>query len=52
MVYPAAGFVQAVGKNARTYYVGLEAPENAHIFDEVIAGKAGEILPGLFDVKP
>ncbi len=50
VVYPAAGFVQAVRGNARTYYVGPEAPENMHI-DEVVAGKAGEVLPGLFSTE-
>ena len=52
-VYPAAGFVshlRHVGK-ARCVYVGLERPENAHAFDECRLGKAGELLPKLFDVR-
>jgi NAD-dependent deacetylase len=52
-VYPAAGFVshlRHVGK-ARCVYVGLEAPENSHSFDECRLGKAGELLPKLFDVR-
>ena len=52
-VYPAAGFVshlRHVGK-ARCVYVGLERPENAHSFDECRLGKAGELLPKLFDVR-
>jgi len=30
-------------------YVGLERPENAHCFDECRLGKAGELLPALFE---
>ncbi len=55
-VYPAAGFVRAArcrgGKQARTIYVGPEAPENAGSFDEVRLGKAGDGVPGLFGVAP
>jgi NAD-dependent deacetylase len=47
-VYPAAGFVAAVQGRARTVYVGLEAPDNARMFDECRLGKAGEVLPTLF----
>jgi NAD-dependent deacetylase len=55
-VYPAAGLVSHVrnfpsartGRFARTVYIGLERPENAHCFDECRLGKAGELLPGLF----
>jgi NAD-dependent deacetylase len=51
-VYPAAGFVQAVrarGKGAvRTVYVGPERPDNAWAFDTCVLGKAGEVLPTLF----
>jgi NAD-dependent deacetylase len=48
-VYPAAGFVRwARQTGARTVYVGPEAPLNASAFDDVITGKAGEVLPGLF----
>jgi NAD-dependent deacetylase len=50
-VYPAAGFVsRARQKGARTVYVGPEAPLNAHAFTQVVTGKAGEVLPGLFEV--
>ncbi|HUX44972.1 MAG TPA: NAD-dependent deacylase [Terracidiphilus sp.] len=50
-VYPAAGFVsRARQKGARTVYVGPEAPLNAHAFTQVVLGKAGEVLPGLFAV--
>lgn len=55
-VYPAAGLVSHVrnfpsahtGRFARTIYIGLERPENAHSFDECRLGKAGELLPELF----
>jgi NAD-dependent deacetylase len=55
-VYPAAGFVSAVRQRAqregvpvRTVYVGPEAPDNGTIFDECRLGKAGEVVPKLFD---
>lgn len=54
-VYPAAGFVneiayrQAIGEAPKSVYVGLERPENASRFDECRIGKAGEIVPGLFE---
>ena len=48
-VYPAAGFVAAVKGRARTVYVGPERPDNGDAFDECRLGKAGEILPTLFD---
>jgi len=50
-VYPAAGFVHALHarkKPSRKIYVGLEAPENAAAFDEVVLGKAGLVVPSLF----
>jgi NAD-dependent deacetylase len=54
-VYPAAGFVRTVrqghGKRALTVYVGPEAPENSSSFDECRLGKAGSVLPDLFDVE-
>jgi NAD-dependent protein deacetylase/lipoamidase len=50
VVYPAAGFVAEVRGRVPTYYVGLEAPENAGVFDHVIEGSAGEVLPGLFEL--
>lgn len=57
-VHPAASFVHwanqrnSPGKQrVRTYYVGPEAPLNASAFTEVILGKAGEALPGLFAIE-
>jgi NAD-dependent deacetylase len=50
-VYPAANFVYwAKVGGARTVYVGPEAPLNAVAFTHVVLGKAGEALPGLFEV--
>jgi NAD-dependent deacetylase len=58
-VYPAAGFVSHLrnvpnvrGQFARCVYVGLEKPENAHSFDECRLGKAGDLLPTLFEIAP
>src|SRR5580658_5080216 len=51
-VYPAAGFVhRARQSGALTVYIGPEPPLNAEAFDQIIEGKAGEVLPGLFDVQ-
>jgi NAD-dependent deacetylase len=57
-VYPAAGFVAAVrgrGRRGetptRTVYVGPEEPQNASMFDECRLGPAGQVLPGLFEVR-
>jgi len=57
-VYPAAGFVShlrnvpnAQGRFARCVYVGLEKPENSHSFDECRLGRAGDLLPTLFQVE-
>jgi len=57
-VHPAAGFVShlrhnpnARGRFARCVYVGLERPDNTYAFDECRLGKAGELLPSLFDVQ-
>jgi NAD-dependent deacetylase len=36
---------------ARTVYIGPEAPLNAQAFTNVVEGKAGEVLPGLFKVS-
>ena len=53
VVYPAAGLVgemayrRSMGERVRSIYVGLEAPANAEQFDELVLGKAGEVLPGL-----
>jgi len=48
VVYPAAGFVRAVRGRARTIYIGPEEPDNAGAFDECRIGKAGEVLPRMF----
>ncbi|MDR3750271.1 MAG: NAD-dependent deacylase [Terracidiphilus sp.] len=51
-VYPAAGFVHwARQAGARTVYVGPEPPLNASAFTHVVEGKAGEVMPGLFQVE-
>jgi NAD-dependent deacetylase len=51
-VYPAANFVSwARSAGARTVYVGPERPLNAHAFTQIVEGKAGEVLPGLFEVE-
>jgi NAD-dependent deacetylase len=51
-VYPAAGFVHwARLAGAHAVYVGPEAPLNASAFTHVVEGKAGEVLPGLFQVE-
>ncbi|WP_236657004.1 SIR2 family NAD-dependent protein deacylase [Acidisarcina polymorpha] len=56
VVYPAASFVHwanqrnRVGRQqVRTVYVGPEAPANAAAFTQVVLGKAGDVLPGLFE---
>jgi NAD-dependent deacetylase len=55
-VYPAAGLVgeiryrQSMGERVRAVYVGLESPDNAEAFDEVRLGKAGDLLPDLFEL--
>ena len=51
-VYPAASFVSwAQRSGARTVYVGPERPLNAAAFTNVVEGKAGEVMPGLFAVS-
>ena len=51
-VYPAASFVHwARQAGARTVYIGPEAPLNAAAFTNVVEGKAGEAMPGLFRVE-
>lgn len=48
VVEPAASFVRMARRNrACTIYVGPEEPSNSAYFDEVLLGKAGEVLPGL-----
>jgi NAD-dependent deacetylase len=57
-VYPAAGLVdelrcrQQSGERCRSIYVGLERPENAGAFDELVLGRAGDVLPGLLEPAP
>lgn len=54
VVYPAAGLVREMlyrrssGEVVRAAYVGLERPDNADAFDDIVLGKAGEVLPDLF----
>lgn len=51
-VYPAASFVhRAHYHGARTVYVGPEEPLNASAFTHAVKGKAGEVLPGLFQME-
>jgi NAD-dependent deacetylase len=51
-VYPAANFVHwARQAGARTVYIGPEPPLNAGAFTQIVEGKAGEVLPGLFEVQ-
>ena len=55
-VQPAASFALWAGSdsrqgNARKYYIGAEEPANAMLFDEVFVGKAGELVPMLFQVR-
>ncbi|MDR3737940.1 MAG: NAD-dependent deacylase [Terracidiphilus sp.] len=51
-VYPAAGFVNwARQAGARTAYIGPERPLNAQAFTQIVLGKAGEVMPGLFAVE-
>ena len=58
-VYPAAGLVSHLrnvpsvrtGRFARAVYVGLERPDNAHSFDECRLGKAGDLVPSLFQPR-
>ena len=50
VVEPAASFVRMARVNqAKAVYVGPEEPANSKFFDEVVVGKAGEVLPGLVD---
>jgi len=52
VVEPAASFVErAIQNRARTYYVGLEEPDNVDAFQEVFLGPAGERLPKLLYSK-
>ena len=48
-VYPAAGFVEAVGPNARTVELNLEPSLMASAFREARTGKATELVPAFVD---
>lgn len=51
-VYPAANFVHwARLGGARTVYIGPERPLNASAFTQIVEGKAGQVLPGLFEIE-
>jgi NAD-dependent deacetylase len=57
-VHPAASFVHWANQRnlpttqkVRTVYIGPERPLNAAAFTEIILGKAGEVLPGLFVIE-
>jgi NAD-dependent deacetylase len=57
-VHPAASFVHWANQRnlpatpkVQTVYIGPERPLNAAAFSEIILGKAGEALPGLFVVE-
>jgi len=50
VVEPAASFAAEVAGRARRIYVGPENPLNASSFTECHLGKAGEVLPNLFEV--
>ena len=45
--HDAAGQLLLYGEAVRSIYVGLERPANAAQFDQVVLGKAGEVLPAL-----
>jgi len=48
VVEPAASFVRMARVNrAKAIYIGPEEPVNNRFFDEVVLGKAGEVLPEL-----
>ena len=48
VVEPAASFVRMARMNrARAIYIGAEEPANGAFFDDVVLGKAGDVLPGM-----
>lgn len=52
-VYPAASFVHWARQNkARTIYIGPEPPLNSSAFSQIVEGKAGQVMPGLFAAEP
>lgn len=49
VVYPAAGLVELARRAGGTsYLVNAERPANAALFDEIVIGPAGRVLPVLF----
>jgi len=51
-VHPAASFAQwARRSGGRTVYVGPDRPLNAAMFTDIVLGKAGDVLPGIFRVS-
>ncbi len=51
VVEPAANFVAHTRGRARSYYVGPEEPANIAAFNECFSGKAGDLLPSLFQLE-
>lgn len=51
VVEPAASFAAHVCGRARTVYVGPEEPANRSSFTDCYVGRAGELLPSLFEVE-
>jgi NAD-dependent deacetylase len=49
VVEPAARFVAHVHGRARTVYVGPEEPANRFAFRECHLGRAGDVVPELFN---
>jgi NAD-dependent deacetylase len=48
VVEPAASFVRMARRNrSRTIYIGPEEPSNREHFDELLLGRAGEMLPSM-----
>ena len=57
VVYPAANFFHWANQRnrrgqmqVRTVYVGPEHPANSGAFTQVVLGKAGQVLPGMFRI--
>jgi NAD-dependent deacetylase len=50
MVQPAASFAAEARGHALTVYIGPEEPSNRSLFTKCCLGKAGELLPTLFEV--
>ena len=48
-VYPAAGFVQAVRRHARTVELNLEPSGGATLFHEATYGPASTVVPAFVD---